>query len=187
MISQPQVIQPAIHMTADEFLALPESNLPIELINGEVIMAPAPIPEHQRVVFRSAMTIDKAKPNGEVFISPIDVYLDEKNIPQPDVIWISENSPCKLSADKKRFEGAPDLIVEVISASSGLRDRRDKFNLYEKYGVREYWIVDLAGRYMEVWQLENRRFLRQGIYGPEDKFQSAVLGAATIELSAIFA
>jgi Uma2 family endonuclease len=76
-------------MTAAEFLALPETNLPMALIDGEVIMSPSPTAPHQFALFHVAKLIDRLIPNGRVVIAPMDVHLDE-NVVRPDVMWIAE-------------------------------------------------------------------------------------------------
>src|SRR5688572_9627926 len=102
--------------TYDEMVAeLPESNLPMELWDGELIMSPTPIPNHQRIVYRCAKLLEvfvTAKKLGEVFLSPLDVVLSQRRVVQPDVFFISK-SRLKLVTDRVRC--APDLAVEVIS------------------------------------------------------------------------
>lgn len=176
--------QTQLRMTAAEFLQLPQTNLPTELINGEVYEMPAPELAHQRIVLRIATEIQKHIANGEVFIAPVDVYLDDLNIVQPDVLWISENSPCVPVAGKY-LRGAPDLVVEVFSPGTARRDKREKFRLYEKYGTREYWMVDPAAQFIEVWQASEGQFQRMEVYGPEETFASPLLG--TVDLTSVFA
>ncbi|KAB2857681.1 MAG: Uma2 family endonuclease, partial [Anaerolineae bacterium] len=76
-------------------------------------------------------------------------------------------------------------IVEVLSPGTGRQDKNAKFNLYQKYGVREYWIADPVHKVLEVWQLQDGHYTRQGAYGPEDTFESAVLGKV-VDVSKIF-
>ncbi len=70
------MVIPTQYMTVPEFFALPESTLPIELIHGEVIVSPTPIPQHQRLIGRLYMLLNRLIPNGEVFIAPLDVYIE---------------------------------------------------------------------------------------------------------------
>src|SRR5215213_9960723 len=131
-----------------------------ELIDGEVIELAPPKIVHQRLVFGIAKLVDSLKPDGEVFVSPIEVYLDEYNIPQPDVVWVSANGICKI--EELRLVGAPDLIVEILSPSTAKLDKTTKFSLYEKHGSREYWIVDPEYTQIEVWKRGANGFERQG-------------------------
>src|SRR5262245_47839316 len=120
----------------EQFVNLPENaDKRFELINGEIIVAYAPVPDHQAAVLSTAILLRSIVPNGRVFIAPLEVYLDEHNLPQPDVTWVAENSKCVIAP--KRLEGPPDLVVEVLSPSTSRYDKTFKFLLYEKHGVRE--------------------------------------------------
>src|SRR5687768_16231992 len=130
------MVQERTRMTADEFFQLPETMQPTELIDGELIASPTPTPKHQLAVGAFFTLIHGLIPDGVVLFAPLSVYLDEENIPEPDVMWVAENSRCVIT--EKRLEGPPDLIVEVFSPGTAKRDKRDKFKLYEKHGVREY-------------------------------------------------
>lgn len=145
--------------TFDEMVAeLPESNLPMELWDGELIMSPTPVPNHQRVVSRFFKLLDSfvaEKKLGEVFISPLDVILTPKRVIQPDVFFISQP---RLNLVTDRVRCAPDLTVEVISEGSWKRDRVEKKDLYEQHGVREYWIVDAEAQTIEVFALDRGAF-----------------------------
>jgi len=145
--------------TYDEMVAnLPESNLPMELRDGELIMSPTPIPNHQRIVSPLYKVMDSFvadKKLGEVFISPLDVVLTQRRVVQPDVFFISKD---RLNLVTDRVRCAPDLAVEVISEGSWKRDRVEKKNLYEQHGVREYWIIDTESQTIEVFTLERGAF-----------------------------
>ncbi len=171
-------------MTAADFEALPDSEQMLELIEGELIVSPPPIPRHQRTVGNVFVLLRDIIANGEVFIAPIEVYLDEKNIPQPDVLWVAENSQCVVT--EKRLEGAPDLVVEVFSPGTEKKDRKDKFLVYQRFGVREYWMIDADEEYVEVYQLEDGRFIRLGVFEPGETFASAVLGGKSVVVGKMF-
>lgn len=171
-------------ITAEEFFALPETNLPAELIDGVVIEIPSPSIEHQRAVFRAANVVDALKPSGEVLTAPMDVHLDNHNILQPDVMWIAEGSAC-IPVEGKRWQGVPDLVIEVLSPGTAQRDKSSKFRLYEAHGGREYWIADLAWQLLEIWVREGDRFQLLGVYGKGETFISPVLGRKTVQVSTI--
>lgn len=171
-------------MTAAEFDQLPETNTPTELIEGELIVSPSPMPKHQRVSRCTVGVLEDLIPNGEIFYAPMDVYFDDENIPQPDIIWVAEGSRCKIT--DKRLEGAPDLIVEIFSPGTVSRDKIGKFELYERYGLREYWMIDPNEAYIEVYRHEDGRFIRQGTYAPGSTFESAVLGGKSVTVAALF-
>jgi Uma2 family endonuclease len=175
--------QARVRMTAKEFFNLPETNRPTELIEGELVVSPSPIPKHQITAGESYTTLRGLIPNGTLFFAPMDVYLDDENIPQPDIIWVAENSRCVIGA--KRLEGPPDLIVEIYSPGTFKRDKSDKFEVYERHGVREYWMIDPLERYIEVWILDKETFVRQGVYGPGDMFISPVLDGKTVRVNSL--
>jgi len=173
-------------MTAAEFFELPESNSPIELINGELVVSPTPIPNHQDAVGNTFVLLKQLAriTGGKAYVAPLEVYFDEDNVPQPDVMWVS---PTRLSVvGPKRLDAPPDLIVEVLSPGTARTDKETKFRLYEKYQVREYWIVDPVHQLVDVWTLVDKKFVWQGAYGVGDTFKSAVFDGQTIEVSTIF-
>lgn len=140
--------------TYDEMAAeLPESNLPTELWDGELIMSAAPFAQHQRIVLHIARLLDdhvRARKLGEVFVSPIDVVLAPRKVVQPDVVFVSA---ARSAIVQGPIRGVPDLAVEVISEGTWRRDRVDKKALYEQFGVSEYWIFEPEARLIEVFAL----------------------------------
>ena len=142
------------HWTYDEMLAeLPESNLPLELWDGEIVASPTPTPSHQTIVGGFCRAIDdfvRTTKAGRVFIGPLDVALSQHRVVQPDLFFISN---ANLGIIQDRIRGVPDLAVEVISRGSWKRDRVEKKALYEQVGIAEYWIVDPESRSIEVFVL----------------------------------
>ena len=137
--------------TLEDYERLPEGS-PYQLIGGELVMSPAPAPEHQRVSIRLAVKLfnylmQKAK--GEVLYAPIDVYLDEENAYQPDIVVVLEGSKARIT--QKGIEGAPDLVVEILSPSTAYYDLTEKKEVYERSGVKEYWIVDPKRKTFEIY------------------------------------
>lgn len=148
--------------TVQEFLHQDDldENFYYELIEGEIVKKSAPHYEHQRVsgkIFLKLQPFVTANKLGEIFYAPIDVYLDDLNFYQPDLVFISESQRDILSKEGL-IEGVPDLVIEILSPSTGKYDRGDKMRVYEQHGVKEYWIVDLANKLIEVYILENQRF-----------------------------
>ena len=140
--------------TYDEMAAeFPESNLPTELWDGEIIMAAAPRPIHQRIVAHTWRLLDdhvRSQTLGEVLISPVDVVFGGSKAVQPDVVFVPTS---KAAIIQSCIRGVPDLLVEVISEGTWRRDRVDKKALYEQFGVAEYWIIDPDSRLIEVFAL----------------------------------
>lgn len=123
-----------------------------ELLNGELVAKSAPSPLHQRIsrnIFRALDNFVVANNLGEVLYAPIDVFLDEYNATQPNVLFLSREKQHLVTPDG--VQGAPDLVVEIISPSSMKRDRGDKMKLYERCGVDEYWLVDARTRSVEIY------------------------------------
>jgi Uma2 family endonuclease len=113
--------------------------------------------------------------NGKAYIAPVDVQFDEQNVPQPDVLLVLPDSLCQ-PIGTKRLSGPPDLIAEVLSASTARLDRREKFRLYERYGVREYWIVEPRDRLITVWQHREGQFVLLNVYSADETFTSTLIG-----------
>ncbi len=116
-----------------------------ELIDQIIYMSPSPLPSHQVVLNEinfQLLQYFKEKKNGMVYVSPLDVYLDNtSNAVQPDLIVILKDNSNQVALDKP-YHGIPDVIVEVLSPSNRDFDLIKKKDLYERFGVKEYWIVD---------------------------------------------
>lgn len=149
--------QKPVH-TARDYFQLPEG-APYQLIGGKLVMSPAPKPQHQRIVRRLFLRLHRwvADRNlGEVFFAPIDVRFGETEVYQPDLIFVSRE---RLGIVKEEYvDGAPDLVVEVLSPSSAYYDLRAKKKVYEQSGVKEYWIVDPMEGVIEVYRNKGAEF-----------------------------
>lgn len=128
--------------TMEDYKRLPEGTL-AELIDNVIHMSPAPTQDHSRISTDIVAQLwIHCKSFAEVYHSPFDVYLDAKeNAVQPDILVIFHDNP-GLKRKTKHFHGAPDFVVEVLSPGNQLYDRVTKRNLYERFGVKEYWLVD---------------------------------------------
>jgi Uma2 family endonuclease len=137
---------------------LPEGTL-AELIDGNIYMSPSPITPHQRTIgrlFTRMASFVEENDLGEVFIAPYDVYLDEENnAVQPDIIFVAKKN---LSIIRDHIHGIPDLLVEVLSPGNMNHDTLRKKNLYERFGVKEYWIVDPKTRESIGYHLEDGKY-----------------------------
>ncbi|MDX1991289.1 MAG: Uma2 family endonuclease [bacterium] len=161
-------------MTAQAFFALPETNHLQQLINGELILD-APKDVHQAAVGNCYHFLRQLKLGGKVRIAPTAVHFDDVNVVEPDVFWVSESNTLCVLGEDQHWHGAPDLIIEVLSPSSVRHDRVTKFQLYERYAVREYWIVQPNVLTVEVWHLEESVFEYQNLYTLVDTFTSPTL------------
>lgn len=140
------------------FKSLPEGTL-CQVVNNQLIMSPAPHPAHQRVsrsLFRQLDRFVEAHQLGEVFYAPVDVYFDDENVYEPDIFFIATE---RLSIIKDNVYGAPDLIVEVLSPGSEKIDKVKKKKVYERYGVKEYWVVHPVTKKVIGYRLSGHGFV----------------------------
>jgi len=139
----------------EDYAALPDDGRRYEIHDGELAVAPAPSPRHQivsRNLFRLLDAHVRARGGGEVLYAPIDVILSETSIVQPDLIYVD---PARLGAISGRgIEGAPTLVVEIMSPATTLIDRRTKHQLYARHGVPFFWLVDPEGRTIDAFALQ---------------------------------
>lgn len=182
-------VQPITRISAEEYYSLPEyaANDLIELIEGEVVIGVPPNTKHQSAVgetFFILMTCAKTL-GGKAFTAPIEVYLDPYNSYEPDVLYLAPDSQCVVT--DMRLVGAPDLVVEVLSRSTAKNDREGKFRAYQKFGVREYWIIDPINAYLDVYILQAGLFTKLGTFVAGDTFTSLVLNYTVINAGSIFA
>jgi Uma2 family endonuclease len=176
--------------TVDEFLQMEfeGEDAYYELINGEIVKKAAPTPRHQFTtgrLFSKMLNYAVEKKLEEVFTSPIDVFLDDRNQVQPDISFVSSEKSGIIDY-KDGIMGVPDLIVEIISPGSFAIDRFDKKAVYEKVGVKEYWLVDPNNCSVEIYALKNGKFELLQVTAEEGKVQSIVLSGFEVEISGIF-
>ncbi len=149
--------------TYDDYARLPDDSMRYEVIRGELFMSPAPRPLHQRVILRLSYLLNAfllQHDSGEVLTAPIDVLLPERvaDPVQPDIVVIAKE---RLQiVGELNIQGAPDLVMEVVSPSNPEYDRTLKYEIYAEAGVPEYWIIDPHERTVEVF------VLRGGVYEP---------------------
>lgn len=173
-------------VTYEDYAQLPEG-APYQLIQGELVMAPAPLPDHQDIVgniFANLREFARTHSLGKVFVAPIDVYLSSGNTPQPDVIFIKRER-LHIIGDTK-IEGAPDIVIEVLSPGTAYYDLKKKKRLYEASGVPEYWIVDPLDKSVEVFTLENDAYTLLCRAEILQSVQSRVLPELNLEAKDVF-
>ncbi|HHT9109326.1 MAG TPA: Uma2 family endonuclease [Candidatus Wunengus sp. YC64] len=159
-----------------------------ELIGGCLMMAPAPIPYHQWISKNIEYEIERfvrEKKLGKVFDAPCDVYLDEENVVQPDILFVSEERTHIIG--KTHIQAAPDLAVEILSESTAYTDLMKKKRLYARFGVKEYGIVDPDGKTIELHCLKEGVFVLFKSFPENDELESPLLPGLKIKLSPVFA
>jgi len=170
--------------TYEDYCRLPEDGWIYEVIEGELYMSPAPRPRHQKSSGKLFAQLDyfcTKHDLGEVYDAPIDVILPGRANPvQPDVLFIAKR---RLRIIKEeRIEGAPDLVVEVLSPWNWTTDRRKKFQIYAQAGVREYWIVDPEARTIEVFTLKRSAYELVDKYKSGDTVSSKLLPGFKVQV-----
>jgi Uma2 family endonuclease len=185
------VVNPHIRFVYEDYKSLPESMTKrYELLDGEMLMVPAPTTTHQIIsrniefLLHSFVRLHKL---GTVLYAPVDVVFGAGNareIVQPDVLYISRERGSMLV--KEEIRGAPDLIVEVLSPGTEERDRTYKKHLYGRYGVREYWIVDPDSATIEVHVSAGIDFEHPTVYRTNDTLRSALFAGLDIDLQEVF-
>ncbi len=171
--------------TYEDYLRL-DDEVPREIIGGKLLMSPAPELYHQRWVGKLFLAIQRhveAGKLGEVFLAPVDVVLDERNVVQPDLVFVATTNSRIL--ERRGIMGAPDLVVEIISAGSLRRDRYDKRELYARFGVKEYWLADLANRSIEVLTLKAGVYQLASCATGQGKVRSEVLSGFELDLATV--
>lgn len=141
------------------YRSLPEGTM-AQLIQNQIIMSPAPLDRHQSLSMEISAELFhhvKTRKLGTVRAAPYDVYFDIQNAFQPDILFISKERMHLI--DKDGLYGAPDLIIEILSPSTAKYDLEDKNEVYEQYGVKEYWIVDPADSQVTGYTLREGKFV----------------------------
>ncbi len=175
-----------IKYTYREYLYTPEDKR-YELIDGELLLTPSPKTGHQRLeasLGTMMYVFVKDSGLGEVFFAPFDVYFNETNVVQPDLIFVSSERALIVNDDNIR--GAPDLVVEILSPSTANRDRVLKRALYAEHGVREFWIADTDAKTISVFLLGDAGFELTSIYGEGQTLTSPTLSGFSVDLDDLF-
>jgi Uma2 family endonuclease len=172
--------------TYEDYRQLPEG-APYELIRGRLAMSPAPTPRHQLVqanLFFELSRVVRDQEEGHVLSAPLDVRLSDTTVLQPDLVFIGPDRTNRIG--DQAIEGAPDLVVEILSPASAHRDLTAKKRLYETHGVREYWVVDPDSETVEVFENADDGFLQAARAVEDGTISSTVIDGWTVSLPALF-
>lgn len=154
-----------VKLTYEDYVLFPDNGKRHELINGDHYMTAAPSVQHQaiarNILFLFESYFRKTK-KGIIFCSPIDVYLSNYDIVEPDLIIISSENSSII--DDKYIKGPPDIIVEILSSSTKENDLSLKKHLYEKYSVDEYWIVNPFINEIKQFILKEKGYVLAGTH-----------------------
>ena len=173
-------------LTYEDLRQIPPDRNRYELIEGELFVAPAPNTEHQRKTGRLFRRLaDYVEPHdlGEVFIAPYDIVLDPSTVLEPDVLFVSKEHMVIIK--EGWIEGAPDLVVEVVSESSRTIDRRIKRDRCAKFGVPEYWLLEPYEPRIEVLRLKGKKYQLLAEFGPGDTLESPAFPGFQLAISTL--
>ena len=175
--------------THDYMIMTPPDDFFHELIGGVLYQNPSRTPEHHfalgNIVFELGGFVD-ANRLGRVIFSPMDVFLSDEDVLKPDLLFISKE---RLGIIGNWIYAAPDLVVEVVEIvypETAKRDRGAKRERYERFGVRECWMVELSNRTVEVLAASDDGFVTAGVYGEGDEIESPLLIGLRMNVSGVF-
>ena len=173
--------------TYEDYCRLPEDGWIYEVIEGELLMSPAPRTKHQLCkgnLYAAFWNYTTEHEVGTVFDAPYDVLLPGLTSPiQPDVMFVLKEN-LHIVKDEN-IQGVPDLVVEVLSPWNWVADRRRKFQVYAKAGVREYWIIDPEARTIELYWLEKGAYALVGKYAVGEIVHSKILHGFEVEVEEV--
>jgi Uma2 family endonuclease len=121
---------------------------------------------------------------GQLYLAPLDVVLSQEDVLQPDILFISKERSHIIT--EKNIQGAPELVIEILSPATADRDRSLKRKLYAKFGIKEYWIVDPESKSVEVMSLGEKGFETVRLYKIGESLSSPLLKGLSLNLSEIF-
>ncbi len=179
-----------VKLTGADYLKLtPPSHRGVryQLIEGELIKMAGPNDPHQVFIgelYIEVRTQTRGLGLGETRIAPFDVYIDEHNTFQPDLLFVSVDRRHVIT--NRGVTGAPDLVVEVLSESTRQRDFNVKLPVYGRNGVREAWMADLPAETVSKYIGYGETLTLAQVYGPEDTLTSDVMPGVAIDLATIF-
>ena len=182
------VTNPQVRLTVQDYLSIPEEDENrYELIDGELYMAPAPTWEHQEsIVNLASMLRDFVRANelGRVVTSPVDVYLSDEDVFQPDIVFVSIERLHIVQSSG--VHGAPDLVIEMLSPSTEQRDLTIKRERYAMFDVKEYWLAAPIAKTITVLRLQNGSFEHIGVFTEGMTLETPLLPGLRMDVSEVF-
>jgi len=173
--------------TVKDYMLL-EEGAPFQLINYDLVMSPSPSLFHQIISIKVTKLflffLERTDDKGLFLTAPLDIFFDDGNVFQPDLIYVSESRKAEIVKDK--IQGAPDLVVEILSPSNGYYDLRQKKDIYEKHGVAEYIIIDPIQQSAEVFVLKDELYILDQKVQQSGTFHSTILKGFSVDLKELF-
>lgn len=160
-----------------------------EIINGELVRKQAPTTDYQSIAFETVLKLGnfvKSIRSGKVLFAPLDVVFEDENMFHPDILFIKKERLFIVDEKEKVVMGAPDLVVEILSKSTAVDDKGDKKDVYERFGVREYWLVDPVKKSFEIYSLINDRFKLTSYLEDDGILKSNLLEGFEMDIEQLF-
>ncbi|MBX2821551.1 MAG: Uma2 family endonuclease [Rhodothermaceae bacterium] len=176
-------------LTYEDYCLIPNDGNRYEVVDGALHMSPAPIIRHQQISIQLVSVLFKHVTDhdlGLLFHAPCDVVLSEHNVVQPDMLFISKERTSIIT--DKNVQGAPDLLVEILSEGNRRHDEVVKRKLYESFDVNEYWIIDPVLELVKVYRLEEGSYsgAKELSAEREDVLSSPLLSGFELALTTLF-
>ena len=163
-------------LTYEDLQKFPDDHLRREIIDGDLVVTPSPVLRHQRAVRELIyLLVNYCRAHGgEIYPAPTDVFFSDTNVVVPDVLLVRADRLHRLK-DDRYIEVAPDLVVEVSSPGTRRIDLGRRKDLYQRFGVPEYWFVDLEANRFEVYRLSSGRYGSAAFVGRGETVESPIL------------
>lgn len=173
-------------LTYADLAAFPDDNVRRELIGGELIVSPSPKTRHQEVCMRLTVALAKyleAHGGARAFFAPLDVVLSDRDVVEPDLIVVLDDQAEIIT--EPNIQGVPALLIEILSDPR--MDRVRKRDLYARFKVPEYWVVDPDADRTEVYRLRGAGYAKPDIFEPGDVLEYSPLPGLRIEVASLLA
>jgi Uma2 family endonuclease len=187
IMSKTAMKQAKVRYNYHDYLLLPEDKQ-YEILDGELHMVPAPNRRHQSVSLNLEVALFQYVKNhgsGKVLHAPCDVILSQEDVVQPDILYVRIERANIIG--EANLQGPPDLAIEILSPGTANKDLHLKRKIYARFGIQEYWIVDLEAETIEVLVWNEAGYTSAGIHAKADRLSSPLLPDLNLALSEVFA
>ncbi len=173
--------------TVEDYRAMPAGPPYYQLVEGELIMSPAPNFYHQvvaRNIFRILDHFLQRHPIGEVYFAPVDVYLSDKDVFQTDLFYLSNVNKILIRPDG--VHGGPDLVVEIVSPGNGMLEKRRKRPIYARHGVKEEWLIEPTLEQIHCYDFTSDVAKAARVVDSDETFETPLLPGLAISAIEVF-
>src|SRR2546429_7414477 len=173
-------------LTVEDYRLLPDGGPRYQLIEGDLFMAPAPNRYHQDISLNITLLLGgylEKHPIGKLYAAPFDVYFDDINVHQPDLVFVSKKNQSILTYAGAK--GAPDFIVEILSPKTAGLDKKPKRRVFARCGVKELWLIEPEAKLVHVYFLQRAAERPAPTLSQNDKFTSPYFRRLRIQGSTV--